>query len=174
MTLIKGYCIVNLKSNKGVILVQIKHPNLAIQLQVSRRVSRVHFGNLLIPMQDCGISVVSLVENDFCPEHITNCLEPELVFKYIKRFLACTSESEVFYIKTLARKGLFEGDTLKINGKDSKILHWHESTQQYPMFVTKTVSGNWGKQKKLLYSNYTLTDYKNFNHPVPQQKALQG
>lgn len=142
----------------------VKHPILDIELKVERRQTSVKIGTLLANMRECGISVIHV--QDIHPEHIVNCLEPSLVLTYLKRFLACTSYDEVYYIKSLARKGLFEESTLQIDGKEAKILPWCEVKQKWPMFVNKTKKGIWGKQKKVLYQGMVLTNYPNFNTPL--------
>lgn len=141
---------------------KIINRDIGIELEVKKLEVVINFLGIPTKMKQCGISVI---DNDtMWKEHINNCLDRKIVYDYLVRFMNCKTKEEAEYIKKLARKGLVENQEVIIDGKESKILHFNDSTSTYPMFVNKTSKGVWSKQRKLLYGNCVVTGYKDFNN----------
>ena len=134
-------------------------------LTICKRENIIKVLGIPTKMKDCGYTVTGDDDNIF-KDHIVNCLDVEILCKYINRFLQCKTKEEIKYIKLLANKGLLEDQEIKVDGKDARILHWNESSKYMPMYVMKTSKGSWSKQKRILYGNYKVTGYKDFNHRI--------
>lgn len=133
---------------------KIINKNTGNTLIICRRENTINFLGVPTKMKECGYTVIGDDDSIF-NEHIVNCLDSEIIVKYINR-----------YIKLLATKGLMENQEVIVDGKSAKILHWNDSNKYMPMYVIKTSKGHWSKQKRMLYGNCIVTGYKDFNHKL--------
>lgn len=144
---------------------KIINKNTGNTLIICRRENTINFLGIPTKMKECGYTVIGDDDSIF-KEHIVNCIDSEIIVKYINRFINCESKEEIRYIKLLATKGLMENQEVIVDGKSAKILHWNDSNKYMPMYVIKTSKGHWSKQKRILYGNCIVTGYKDFNHKL--------